>query len=367
MPGGESDPRELRVLLLSRYGRLAASSRVRSYQYLPYLRDLGLVVESKPLFSDRYIERLYRGRPRNAIPILAGYASRLWHLATSSRFDLLWIEYELFPWLPAWFELLVARSGVPYVVDYDDAIFHRYDSHRNPLLRRLLGRKIDQVMRGAKLVIAGNDYLAEHARRAGASRVERVPTVVDLTRYHVTTPAEDRTYTVGWIGSPLTAPYLQLVRDALAEVCSDGRVRVRLVGAGPVSLDHVAVDVRPWSESTEVAELQNFDVGIMPLRDEAWERGKCGYKLIQYMACARPVVASPVGASKQIVEHGMNGFLADTPAEWVGALRALQDPALRARMGAAGRAKVEHAYCVQVTAPRLASLLRGVARTNRAS
>ena len=362
-----NDRKELRVLLLSRYGRLAASSRLRSYQYLPYLRELGIVVESKPLFDDRYIERLYRGRRRNAVPILAGYASRLWHLATASRFDLLWIEYELFPWLPAWFERLVSRLGVPYVVDYDDAIFHRYDLHPNALVRRLLGRKIDHVMREAKLVIAGSDYLAEHARRAGARRVERVPTVVDLDRYHVTTPAADRTYTVGWIGTPLTAPYLELVRGALADVSRDGRVRVSLIGSGPVRLDDVAVDMRPWSESTEVAELQRFDVGIMPLRDEAWERGKCGYKLIQYMACGRPVVASPVGASRQIVEHGMNGFLAGTPAEWVVALRALEDPALRARMGEAGRAKVEQAYCVQVTAPRLASLLRSVATTNGTS
>ena len=356
-----NERREVRVLLLSRYGRLAASSRVRSYQYLPYLRELGVVVESKPLLSDRYIERLYRGRPRNPAPILAGYIRRLWNLATSSRFDLLWIEYELFPWLPAWFELLLSRLGVPYVVDYDDAIFHRYDSHRNPLVRRLLGRKIDQVMRQARLVIAGSDYLAEHARRAGAARVERVPTVVDLNRYHVTTPAEDRTYTVGWIGSPLTAPYLQKVRDALTDVCSDGRVRVRLIGSGPISLDHIAVETRPWSESTEVAELQRFDVGIMPLPDEAWERGKCGYKLIQYMACGLPVIASPVGACRQIVEHGMNGFLAYTSSEWIVALRTLQDPALRARLGAAGRTKVEQAYCLQVTAPRLASLLRSIA------
>ncbi|MFN2571088.1 MAG: glycosyltransferase family 4 protein [Gemmatimonadales bacterium] len=352
----------LRVLLLSRYGRLAASSRVRSYQYLPYLRELGIVVESQPLFDDQYIQRLYRGRRRLATPILAGYARRLWHLLTAFRYDLLWIEYELFPWMPAWFERLLSRVGVPYVVDYDDAIFHRYDSHRNPLVRRLLGGKIDAVMRGARLVIVGNDYLAERAQRAGARRVERVPTVVDLNRYPVPTPAPHRPYTVGWIGQPLTAPYLELIRDALVEVCRSDGVHLTLVGSGPISLDHVAVDVRPWSEATEIEELQQFDVGIMPLRDEPWERGKCGYKLIQYMACGRPVVASPVGASRQIVEHGTNGFLATSAPEWVQALRALRDPELRTRMGTAGRAKVEHAYCVQVFVPRLASLLRQSAK-----
>lgn len=367
MSGGDERTPPVRVQLLSRYGRLGASSRVRSYQYLPYLRDLGIAVESQPLLDDRYIDRLYRGRPQNAAAILAGYARRLMHLATSSRFDLLWIEYELFPWLPAWFERLLSRLGVPYVVDYDDPIFHRYDSHRNPLVRGLLGRKIDRVMREATLVVVGSEYLGERARQAGARRVEHVPTVIDLSRYQVATAAAGGPYTIGWIGSPLTAHFLLLVREALAEVCKSLSARVSLVGAGGLSLDAVPIDARAWSEATEVADLQRFDVGIMPLSDGPWERGKCGYKLIQYMACGRPVVASPVGANSQIVEHGVNGLLANTSADWVAALRALRDPALRARMGAAGRAKVEQGYSVQVTAPRLAALLRSVARTNRTS
>ncbi|HWC72558.1 MAG TPA: glycosyltransferase family 4 protein [Gemmatimonadales bacterium] len=366
MPTSDARTSTLRVLLLSRYGRLAASSRVRSYQYLPYLSELGIAVESRPLFDDESIQRLYRGQRRRAAPILGGYLRRLWHVLSAFRYDLLWIEYELFPWLPAWFERVLSRMGVPYVVDYDDAIFHRYDSHRHPFVRRLFGGKIDRVMRGARLVMAGSDYLSEHAQRAGARRVEWVPTVVDLNRYQVPTPAPDRPYTVGWIGQPLTTPYLQLVRDALAELGRENSMRVTLVGSGPVTWDQVAVDIRPWSESTEVAELQQFDVGIMPLPDAAWERGKCGYKLIQYMACGRPVVASPVGASRRIVDHGVNGFLAANTAEWVQALRALRDPALRTRMGIAGRAKVEQEYCVQVIVPRLASLLRESARPRSA-
>src|SRR5205807_236821 len=191
-------------------------------------------------------------------------------------------------------------------------------------------------MREARLVIVGNDYLAGHARRAGGRRREYLPTVIDASRYRVATAAADATYTIGWIGSPLTARYLPLVRDALAEVCRDERARVMVVGAGPVTLDSVPIEARPWSEATEVAELERFDVGIMPLPDGPWERGKCGYKLIQYMACGRPVVASPVGMSAQIVEHGVTGLLARTSADWVAALRALRDPALRARMPWAG-------------------------------
>jgi len=270
----------------------------------------------------------------------------------------LWIEYELLPWLPAWAEGLLGGFGLPYLVDYDDAVFHRYDLHRSGLVRTILGKKIDAIMRKATLVTVGNDYLADRAHRAGAKRVEHLPTVVDLKRYHTAPGTGNSVYTIGWIGSPTTAPYLRLVRPALAEVCGKHGGRLVVVGGPPeMALDGVLTIGRPWSEETEVAEVQRFDVGILPLPDEPWERGKCGYKLIQYMACGRPVVASPVGVNRQIVEQGTNGFLASTISEWIKALGALRDSPLRERMGRAGRAKVERNFSVQVTAPRLAALL----------
>jgi glycosyltransferase involved in cell wall biosynthesis len=126
-----------------------------------------------------------------------------------------------------------------------------------------------------------------------------------------------------------------------------------------VGLNKIATDIRPWTEDREVDDILDFDVGIMPLRDGLWELGKCGYKLIQYMACGRPVVASPIGVNRQIVEHGVNGYLAATADEWVIALRTLRDDqGLRDKLGRNGRKKVEGHYCLQVTAPRLAELLR---------
>jgi glycosyltransferase involved in cell wall biosynthesis len=136
---------------------------------------------------------------------------------------------------------------------------------------------------------------------------------------------------------------------------------VRLVGSGPVELPGVPVDVIAWSEVTEVDEIRGFDVGIMPLSDEPWERGKCGFKLIQYMACCLPVVASPVGVNTTIVEHGFNGFLATSAEEWAQALCTLAaDSALRHRMGQAGRAKVDRGYSLQISALRLTALLQEV-------
>ncbi|MHB8117599.1 MAG: glycosyltransferase family 4 protein [Methanothrix sp.] len=352
-----------KVILLSRYSRLGASSRVRCYQYLPYLDAHGFCTTVAPLLDDEYLKTLYACGQINWRQIFSSYYRRLRHLLTSRSYDLIWIEKELFPFTPAWAEVMLSYMGIPYVVEYDDAVFHRYDMHSNKFVRVLLKSKIDVVMRRSAMVIAGNEYLAERARRAGAKRVEYMPSVIDLERYPSTSPCGNRIFTIGWIGTPVTAQYLRLVRSALTEVCQDGKARLVLVGSGQIELDGVPTEIRPWSEETEIVDLQSFDVGIMPLPDEPWERGKCGFKLIQYMACGKPVVASPVGVNERIVEDGFNGFLATTKEEWLNALSDLRDDHdLRDRMGRAGRKKVEVNYCVQVTAQRLEELFRSVCR-----
>lgn len=347
-----------RVLMLTRYGRMGASSRMRSLQYAPWLQAAGIDLTISPLFSDAYLEALYGGRSRSR-HAAAGYLERVSQLLRASRYDLLWVEKELFPFLPAWFERLLSDRGVRYVVDYDDALFHRYDCHRSGLVRRLLGRKIDAVMRHARLVVAGNPYLAQRARAAGADHVEIVPTVVDLRRYSGARRRRDgRPLTVGWIGSPSTAAYLRLIEEALAAVQRRHDVALRLIGAGDIELQGVEAERVAWSEEEEVAQIASLDVGIMPLPDAPWERGKCGYKLIQYMACGLPVVASPVGVNRDIVRQGENGFLAETADEWAEALSALaRDQGLRQRMGEQGRRQVAERYTLDVQAPRLRELL----------
>ncbi len=345
----------MKILLLSRYGRLGASSRVRFYQYLPYLQQQGVQVEIAPFFADDYLGALYAGKAAPALSVLAAYGKRLAALLRSARHDLIWIEKQLFPWLPAWFEQILPR---PYVADYDDAVFHRYDQHANPLIRRVLGGSIDRVMRSARLVIAGNDYLKARALQAGAPWVEILPSVVDARRY---APASENShapqpFTLGWVGQPVTAPFLQLIQPALQAARAHAPIRLLTVGASLPGLDSSFL---PWSEASEVESIQQFHAGIMPLPDAPFERGKCGYKLIQYMACGLPVIASPVGVNAQIVTHGRSGFLAETPHQWTDAILALaQSPALRREMGLAGRARFEADYSLQVAAPRLLALLR---------
>jgi hypothetical protein len=246
-------------------------------------------------------------------------------------------------------------------VDYDDAWYHRYDLHQNPFVRRLLGRKIDAVMRHSTTVVAGNDYLAERARHAGARRVEIIPTVVDADRYQPRLDRNNPVPVIGWIGTPQTSRYLMPLLPVFSQLKKQIPFRVIAVGARPDDFTDTVVEVVPWSEDTEVSIIQTFDIGIMPLLDTPWERGKCGYKLIQYMACGIPVVASPVGVNQKIVKHGVNGYLAADNGWGAHLIELLRFPDLRQTLGAQGRRDVEAWYSLQVQAPRLVSLIREVA------
>ena len=352
----------MRILALTRYSSLGPSSRVRFYQYITYLTSCGLELQLAPLLGDDYVRGLYSGKRQSISSVVAAYINRVGKLINSRSFDLLWIEKELFPWFPAWAENSLTGLGIPYVADYDDAVYYRYSLHHSPIIRALLGKSIDNVMRHATTVVVGNDYLAEHARSAGAGKIEYLPSVVDVFRYSIREKT-DKQFRIGWIGSPITAPYLGLIREALEEAGRQVGSRMVLVGAGDQDpLPGVAKEILTWSEDSEVAQIQSFDVGIMPLPDGPFEKGKCGYKLIQYMACGLPVIASPVGVNSRIVEQGKTGFLANTTADWVQALVVLsKDAGMRNELGKAGRQKVEREYSLQVAAPRLFDILKEAA------
>jgi len=349
----------MKVLLLCRYGSLGASSRVRYFQYLPYFRSKGVEVTVSPLFTDSYLRALYQGGSRWH-EVLAGYTHRVWAFLRARQFDLVIVEKELFPFFPALAERFLRKIEVPYVVDYDDALFHRYDRHPRAMVRGLLGHKIDAVMRHAAVVVAGNKYLADRARRAGASRVEVIPTTVDTERYQPRSHDANETPVVGWIGTPKTSRYLQPLLPVFEILKKETQVRFVAVGARSEDFAGTPVETSRWSAETEVASIQQFAIGIMPIEDTPWERGKCGYKLIQYMACGVPVVASPVGVNSDIVVPEENGLLAATLDEWKNSLSCLlmAEATCRQAMGRAGRARVEKRYTLKAQAPCFLTLLR---------
>lgn len=342
----------MRVLALAKYGTRAASTRQRLLQYAPHLARRGIDLEIRALLDDDYIERLAHGTVQPRMSVLRGYGGRVADVIAARQFDAVWVQYEAFPYLPGLAERALTILGVPIVYDIDDAIFHIYDQHRSSLVRRLLGGKLVPLLRNASVCLCGNEYLRAYTSQWCSNSII-VPTVVDTDVYQPLRDARPdvsirTTPVVGWIGSPSTWRYVEQLLPILLPVLARHGVTLRVVGAGPRARGIAGIEAIDWSREQEVADIQAMDIGIMPLADEPWARGKCGYKLIQYMACGLPVVASPVGVNRDIVDDRANGFLVADENAWVDALeRLIRDPALRCKFGTNGAKLVERRYSLR--------------------
>jgi glycosyltransferase involved in cell wall biosynthesis len=352
----------IRVLGLSLYGPQAASHRVRLSQFQPGLSAAGIDLQIQSLLNNAYLQRNFNGCRPSLRGLLAAYGRRLQALHYADRFDLAIVYAELLPFMPGWLERQLLR--IPFLYDCDDAFFLKYRSGRLRLLHPLLSAKADRLMAAAVAVTTGNTWLAEHARRFN-SNVTVLPSVVDTDEFlPVVTQLSDpsfKPFTVGWIGSPSTAPYLQLLVEPLQHLALDRSVRLLVVGGPAPSIAGVEVIEQPWSLEYEVSLIQQFDVGVMPLPDTTWTRGKCAFKLIQCMACGIPVVASRVGANVDAVPPDC-GFLAESSAQWLDAFRSLaSNVQLRHQMGSAARLWVEKRYSLCSALPLYSDVIHRAA------
>lgn len=320
----------LKVLFLTQGNHSRPSSRYRVYQLLQALRHRDII----PTILPR--REAWRVRPADA--------------------DVIFVQKGILPGLTSWWEEHFARRK-PVVFDLDDAIWLPRRGG-NPLLRALHREAaVQRVLRCATAVIAGNSYLAGYARRFN-EHVTVVPSAIDLARYPATPPAGSRCK-IGWIGSRTTLPYLK----PLGPVFRQLGVTPLIIAAGDPRQLGFPVEFRLWSLEREVDDLRELGIGVAPLPDEPWERGKCGVKILQYMACGIPVVASPVGVQRDLVQDGVTGFLAETESQWCERLKQLlANPDLRARMGAAGRRRVEAEFNVEVAAAKVAEVLHSVVK-----
>ena len=353
-----------KVLFIVPYPPEGASNRFRVQQFLPALAREGIAGRVRPFYNRPLWRVLYRKGCylRKLFWGLVCAANRLLDLFRSFAYDMVFIHREGFPVGPAWFERLLTLTGRTYVYDFDDAIYLPNVAHPNRFFGRLkCPGKVAGIVRRSRLTIAGNTHLAEFARAAGAGRVVVMPTVVDTERFR---PAEkDRAggkIVIGWIGSPTTIEFLENFRGVMENFAAakQGRVTFRIVGgrlAGP-SPDYF--ECVPWTLETELEELHRFDIGIMPMPDNEWTRGKCAFKAIEYMAVGIPAVCSPVGMNVELIEHGVNGFLAENADTWTEILSNLAaDPGLRKQIGLAGRKTVEERYSLAATLPKFKSTL----------
>lgn len=267
--------------------------------------------------------------------------------------DIIIIHFELFPFIPPLVEWVLFKCNKNIYFDYDDAIFHNYDLSDNLYIKFFLSNKIEYLMKMSAGVIAGNQYILQYAQNAGAKKVLKMPTVIDIDKYATNAPnikIKDR-FTVGWIGSPSTTKYLEIVKEPLSKLGLEVPILLYLVGADSnydLSIDNVKIVSVPWSELNEQEALKIFDVGIMPLYDNPWEKGKCAFKLIQYMASFLPVIASNVGMNSEIISNYENGFIVKNSGDWYDCFyKIYSHPPIKIEMGIKGRELVEKNFTIQ--------------------
>jgi glycosyltransferase involved in cell wall biosynthesis len=326
------------------------------------LRAEGIDVVFSPFISPKVMDVLYQpGHKRQKIgATLQGYFKRSTEALRRRPPDVVFIYREaafLGPPLLEWF--LSQRTSL--ILDFDDAIYLADTSRANAWSRALKSnRKTEMICRLARHVTVGNEFLAQFARQH-ALAVTVIPTTIDTNVYEPRPRPENVPPVVGWSGSATTLRYLESLGPALESLCQRQDFEVRVIG-GRLHLDRVPIHCKPWQPETEVEDLREFDVGLMPLSDDEWSQGKCGLKALQYMALGIPPVVSPVGVNATIVRDGINGLYARTEGEWIDRIGLLlTDEPLRRRLGREARKTVEESYSALVHAPRVAQLLREVA------
>jgi glycosyltransferase involved in cell wall biosynthesis len=348
-----------------------ASSKHRALQYFPYLRQHGIQPRAcRPVFEPAYQRLIERGRESLA-PRAAFYslflATRLLDVLRAGRADVVVIQRDLFPFGPPVLERLLARRNPHLVYDTDDATYLRPAFTPNTPFQRLRRfDKVAEVVARARWVSVASEPIARWARRHNAN-VSVVPMAVDLADYDRVRrlPRATDPVVLGWAGTAGGLRYLQTLAPVLRQVSERHPVVVRVISGGftRVCLPGVQVDARPWRAESALEDLATFDVGLVPLDDTPFERAKFPFKLLQYLALGVPALSARVGLASDVIEHGRNGLLAGSPAEWLDALeRLIADVELRKQLAIAGRETVSASYTVDRVAPLLLDGLATAAR-----
>lgn len=345
----------MKILILPKYGKNGASSRYRLYNYIPYFEKEKIEYVIKPLLSDHYINDIYNKRKIIAtIKQFTSVIKRFFFLFFLSKwkFDIIIVEKELFPFIPYFIEAKLLRKKV-YALDYDDYVGAVYQ--KNKICRFLLGKKINKLVEKAVFTTVGNKwYYSEFVK----GNLYYLPTVIDLNDYSISKQNKSSN-TIVWIGSPSTARYLKLIETVLMKLIKEIPFTLKIIG-GDIDLDKsIPVNKIAWSALSENKELASSDIGIMPLENNLWEKGKCGFKLIQYMASGLPVIGSDLPANEEIILHGETGFIAKDENDWLNYLKyLLMNKDVAIQMGKKGRKRVEENYSYQIWGDKYVSLIQ---------
>lgn len=360
--------RPLRVLFLTRYPVEGASSRYRVFQYLPYLKKLGVEADVQS-FMDTPMYHLSMGPGRTGLKILSTLRAttrRLWALRRWRHYDVLYLQRELLPFGWPAIEGWLKRRGATLVFDYDDALFIKKPSRYNWIATALRsGDKTRDLFRLVHCVVAGNNWLRDAALNAGASRAVTLEVAEDTARIPMReSHSSEMSVTIGWLGSPSTVKYLRLIEPVLQSLAATyPRVRWEIVGGGEFKMDGVNWQISDWSLESELAALARFDIGLMPLPEEDWAKGKSGGKARTYMAAGVVPIVSAIGYNNELISNAETGFLCSRVEDWHHAIcRAIEDARLRQRVGQSARAEVASKFSPAKIAAEMAQLLKEVVK-----
>ena len=314
------------------------SCRYRVLQYLPYLKEKGIDV------SIHFYKR--------------NWVDKLKFYNTLGQYDILYIHRRLFPPLEFWY---LRKKAKKIIYDFDDALMYRSSGSKNPysFSRRV---RFAYMMKRVDFVVAGNQFLQSEVLPYTAN-VEVIPTSVDLSHYSLKEGFRpEAPIIIGWLGSGSTLKYLKSLLPAFEKLYQGyPHFQLKMVCDHFLESEHVPMIKKVWSSEEEESDLESFDIGIMPLSNDLWSQGKCGLKILQYYSVGIPVICTPVGVNRDLVEDGVNGFWACNEEEWKkGLLKLIKEEGLRKEMGMKGRKTVEKGYSLKVNAPRILDVLSKV-------
>jgi glycosyltransferase involved in cell wall biosynthesis len=341
-----------RIIYFTKYTEAGPSSRYRSYQYKKYLENNGFEIVINPLFPSKYIADLYGKGKKNIWILIPQYIKRFFQVLFLKNYDILFIEYELFPYIPFFFEKIALLNKKNIVLDYDDATFHTYDKSGSKLIKVLCGSKIYQLVQLSSLTITGSPYLSKVLSKYSANVVE-IPTSISFKKYQNTkslTSTND-VFIIGWVGSKNTSVNVLPLKSVFIQLQQKYNIKLHLIGFDKKLLpllEGVHYESIVWEASTEVETISKFDVGIMPLENNFFNQGKCGFKLIQYMACGIPTISTPLEANIKINRNNGNLFATSTE-EWFVAFENVINNKdwFKLNVGEKNRQIVENEYCIE--------------------
>ena len=339
----------------------APSQRFRFEQYIPFLTEQGYSIEVHPFYDYTTWQTLYsEGKVlKKSWGVFFSFLKRFGLLFRIHKADHIFIHREIAHVGPPVFEWFLAKIlRRRYIYDFDDAIWLPNYSEANARFHWIKAYwKVNYCMKWAYRITAGNDYLADYARRFNKN-VYVIPTTIDTEGHHnLECDHSAEPVTIGWTGTHTTMRYLEFLIPILQELEEDHTFRFLIISNEKPDFKLKSLEYLKWSKETEIEDLSQIQIGVMPLEQDIWSEGKCGFKGLQYMSLGMATVMSPVGVNNTIVRDGVNGFLCDTPEEWKASIKMLlEDSALRRRLGSEGRKTVIDLYSVKANKEKYLAL-----------